>query len=67
VLVISDRLWRWRFGANPSAVGRMITMNDRQSTIGVLFVVALVAQVVPIVRAMRVDPAIALRQEWQVA
>jgi putative ABC transport system permease protein len=33
LLLISDRLWRRRFDASPSAVGRVITMNDRQFTI----------------------------------
>jgi putative ABC transport system permease protein len=33
------------------------------SVIGVLFAVAVVAQIVPIFRAVHVDPAIALRQE----
>jgi len=29
VLLLSDGLWRRRFGADPSIVGRTITMNDR--------------------------------------
>ena len=33
VLLISDRLWRHRFGADPSAVGRVVMMNDREYTI----------------------------------
>src|SRR5262245_55541448 len=33
VLVISDRLWRRRFGADPSVIGRVVTMNDRDYTI----------------------------------
>jgi putative ABC transport system permease protein len=33
VLLISDRLWRRRFGADPSAVGRVVMMNDRDYTI----------------------------------
>jgi putative ABC transport system permease protein len=37
VLLISDRLWRRRFAADPSMVGRVVTMNDRDFTIvGVL-------------------------------
>ena len=28
VVVLSDRLWRRRFGADPSVVGRTVTMND---------------------------------------
>jgi predicted permease len=36
-VVISDRLWRSRFGADPSLVGRTIQLNDRPFTvIGVL-------------------------------
>jgi putative ABC transport system permease protein len=30
VLVVSDGLWRRRFNADPSIVGRTITMNDRE-------------------------------------
>ncbi len=30
VLLLSDRLWRRRFGADPSVVGRTVVMNDRQ-------------------------------------
>ena len=30
VLLLSDRLWRRRFNADPSIVGRTITMNDRE-------------------------------------
>jgi putative ABC transport system permease protein len=33
VLVISDRLWRRRFGADPSVIGRVVMMNDRDYTI----------------------------------
>ncbi|HEV8345351.1 MAG TPA: ABC transporter permease [Vicinamibacterales bacterium] len=33
VLLISDRLWRRRFAADPSTVGRVVTMNDRDYTI----------------------------------
>jgi putative ABC transport system permease protein len=33
VLVISDRLWRRRFGADPSVIGRTVMMNDRDYTI----------------------------------
>jgi putative ABC transport system permease protein len=33
VIVLSDGLWRRRFGADPSAIGRAITMNDQQYTI----------------------------------
>jgi hypothetical protein len=37
VLLLSDSLWRDRFGADPSIVGRSITMNDRQyQVIGVM-------------------------------
>ena len=32
-MILSDGLWRRRFGADPSAIGRVITMNDRQFTI----------------------------------
>ncbi|HEX9186279.1 MAG TPA: ABC transporter permease, partial [Vicinamibacteria bacterium] len=36
-VVISDRLWRSRFGADPSLVGRTVQLNDRPFTaIGVL-------------------------------
>jgi putative ABC transport system permease protein len=28
-VILSDRLWRRRFGADPAAIGRVITMNDR--------------------------------------
>ena len=30
VLMLSDALWRRRFGADPSAVGRTVVMNDRE-------------------------------------
>ena len=30
VLVLSDALWRRRFGADPSVVGRIVVMNDRE-------------------------------------
>ena len=33
VLLISDRLWRRRFAADRSAVGRVVMMNDREYTI----------------------------------
>ncbi len=33
VVVISDGLWRRRFDANPSVVGRVLTMNDRHYTV----------------------------------
>jgi predicted permease len=33
VLILSDALWRRRFGADRSAIGRAITMNDQQYTI----------------------------------
>jgi putative ABC transport system permease protein len=33
VLIISDRLWRRRFGADPSVIGRVVMMNDRDYTI----------------------------------
>ena len=37
VLILSDSLWRRRFKADPSVVGRTITMNDRQyQVVGVL-------------------------------
>ena len=37
VLLLSDGLWRRRFGADPSIVGRVITMNDREyRVIGVM-------------------------------
>jgi putative ABC transport system permease protein len=33
VVIVSDGLWRRRFGADPGLVGRVITMNDLQFTI----------------------------------
>jgi putative ABC transport system permease protein len=30
VLILSDQLWRRRFGADPSVVGRTVVMNDRE-------------------------------------
>ena len=37
VLMLSDALWRRRFGADPSVVGRTIVMNDREyRVIGVM-------------------------------
>ena len=37
LVLISDALWKRRFGADPAVVGRPLTMNDQQSTIiGVL-------------------------------
>jgi putative ABC transport system permease protein len=30
VLLLSDALWRRRFGADPSVVGRIVVMNDRE-------------------------------------
>jgi putative ABC transport system permease protein len=33
VILLSDRLWRQRFGADPNVAGRVVTMNDRQYTI----------------------------------
>ncbi len=30
VLLLSDALWRHRFGADPSVVGRIVVMNDRE-------------------------------------
>ena len=37
VVLLSDGLWRRRFGADPSIVGRTITMNDREyRVIGVM-------------------------------
>jgi putative ABC transport system permease protein len=32
-LMISDRLWRRRFGADPTVVGRVVSMNDLEFTI----------------------------------
>lgn len=37
VIVLDDGLWRRRFGADPSIIGRMVTLNgDRYEVIGVL-------------------------------
>ena len=37
VVVLSDRLWRRRFGADPSVVGRMVTIDgSRHEVIGVM-------------------------------
>ena len=37
VLLLSDALWRRRFGADPSIVGRTVVMNDREyRVIGVM-------------------------------
>jgi putative ABC transport system permease protein len=37
VLLLGDALWRRRFGADPSVVGRVVTMNDREyRVIGVM-------------------------------
>jgi putative ABC transport system permease protein len=37
VLLLSDALWRRRFNADPSVVGRSVTMNDRQyQVVGVM-------------------------------
>ena len=33
VAIISDRLWRERFGGDPSVVGRPVTLNERSLTI----------------------------------
>src|SRR6266550_790452 len=33
VVIVSDGLWRRRFGADPSVVGRVVTMNDLPYTI----------------------------------
>jgi putative ABC transport system permease protein len=33
VVMLSDGLWRRRFGADPAVVGRVLTMNDRQFTV----------------------------------
>jgi putative ABC transport system permease protein len=33
VVMLSDGLWRRRFGADPASIGRAITMNDQQFTI----------------------------------
>ena len=30
VLMLSDQLWRRRFGADPSVIGRTVVMNDRE-------------------------------------
>src|SRR5262245_62247839 len=32
-LLISDRLWRRRFGADPAVAGRVVSMNDVEFTI----------------------------------
>jgi hypothetical protein len=32
-VILSDGLWRRRFGADPAAVGRVVSMNDQQFTI----------------------------------
>jgi putative ABC transport system permease protein len=34
VLMLSDGLWRRRFNADPAVVGRVVTMNDQQFTVG---------------------------------
>jgi hypothetical protein len=57
VVVISHSFWRNRFEAHPEVVGRIIAIN------GMLAVVALAASGIPARRAMRVDPALTLRQE----
>src|SRR5207244_13182302 len=37
VIVLSDRLWRRRFGADPTVAGRVETMNDQRYTnVGVM-------------------------------
>jgi hypothetical protein len=33
VVLLSDRFWRLRFGANPSSVGQMLTINGRPRTV----------------------------------
>jgi putative ABC transport system permease protein len=33
VVVLSDRLWRERFGSNPNVVGQAITLNQQSSTV----------------------------------
>jgi putative ABC transport system permease protein len=33
VVVLGDRLWRERFGADPSVVGRVVTLNDAAYTV----------------------------------
>ena len=33
VALLSDRLWRWRFGGDPSVIGRSITVNGVQSEV----------------------------------
>ena len=33
VVILSDGLWRRRFNGDPSAIGRVISMNDLQFTI----------------------------------
>ena len=33
VVLLSDRFWRRRFGADPNVAGRLVTMNDQQYTI----------------------------------
>src|SRR5262249_12444477 len=33
VLILSDGFWRRRFNADPSVIGRLLTMNDQQFTV----------------------------------
>ena len=53
VLLLSDGLWRRRFGADPSVVGRTITMNDREYRVD--------RRDAAVVRAARRDPATSTR------
>jgi hypothetical protein len=81
VLVLSDGLWRRRFGADPGVIGRTVRMNDQNyEIVGVMpasfepllsaffykpseLWAPLVAHWIPLRRALRVDPAIALRED----
>lgn len=66
VAVLAEHTWRVRFGADPSIVGRRLTLNGGPfeilaGTATLVTAVALAASAWPTLRAVRVSPLVVLR------
>lgn len=73
VVVLSHKTWQTYFGQNPDILGTSLNLSQTPYTVVgvmppilaglIMLTVALVASLIPALRASRVHPAIALRHE----